>query len=63
MLGKDENMQPGIADIPNFAQGYGFVSREAISEARELSKPIRWDFTRAITQGWMLPLLHVTKYH
>ena len=38
MLSKDEKMQPEFADFPNFDQGYGFVSREAISEAREFSK-------------------------
>ena len=52
MLG-DEKMQPGFVDFPNVAQGFGFVSREAISEAREFSKkPTRWNFARAVT--WLL---------
>ena len=38
MLGRDEKMQPGFVDFPNFTQGVGFASREAISEAREFSK-------------------------
>ena len=32
-------MQLGFVDFPNFAQGSGFASREAISEAREFSMP------------------------
>ena len=31
MLGRDEKMQLGFVDFPNFDQGFGFVSREAIS--------------------------------
>ena len=31
-------MWPGFVDFPNFAQGFGFASREAIAEAREFSK-------------------------
>ena len=38
MLGRNENMWPGFVDFLNFAQGFGFASREAISEAREFSK-------------------------
>ena len=38
MLGRDEKMQPEFVDFPNFAQGFGFATREAISEAREFSK-------------------------
>ena len=38
MLGKDEKMKPGFVDFPNFGQGFGFDSREAISVAREFSK-------------------------
>ena len=41
MLGRDEKMQPGFVNFTNFAQGIGFAIREAISEARESSKPIR----------------------
>ena len=37
MLGSDEKIQPGFVDFSNFAQGINFVSREAISEAREFS--------------------------
>ena len=37
MLGREENMQPGFADFPNFIQGLAFASREAISEAKEFS--------------------------
>ena len=38
MLGGDEKMQPGFVDFSNFAQGFGFAIREAISEAREFWK-------------------------
>ena len=38
MLGRDEKMQLGFVDFPNFDQGFGFVSREAISEAMKFSK-------------------------
>ena len=38
MLDREDKMQPGSADFPNFAEGFGFASREAISEAREFSK-------------------------
>ena len=38
MLARDEKMQPGFVDFPNFACGIGFASRKAISEARELTK-------------------------
>ena len=38
MLGRDEKMHPGYVNFPNFAQGIGFASKEAISEAREFSK-------------------------
>ena len=31
-------MKAGLVDFPNFAQGFDFASREAISEAREFSK-------------------------
>ena len=28
-------MEPGFVDFPNFAHGFGFARKEAISEARE----------------------------
>ena len=31
MLGRDEKMQPGFDDFPNFTQGFDFASRETIS--------------------------------
>ena len=34
-MGKDENMQAGFVDFPDFAQGFNFASWEAICEARE----------------------------
>ena len=38
MLGRDEKMQPGLFNFPNFAQRFCFASSEAISEAREFPK-------------------------
>ena len=38
MLSRDEKMQPGLVDFPVFLPGSWFASREAISEAREISK-------------------------
>ena len=35
MLGRDEKMHPGFADFQNFAQGFGFASKESIFEVRE----------------------------
>ena len=29
MLGRDEKMQPGFVDFPNFSQGIGFATFEA----------------------------------
>ena len=44
MLGRDEKMLPGFVDFPNFAQGFRFASREAISEASEFSKIYQMGF-------------------
>ena len=54
MLGRDEKMQPGFVDFPNFAQWFGFAGREAASEAscRKFSKTHQVGFARAVTQGW-----------
>ena len=52
MLGKDEQMQPGFADFQNFAQGFGFDTREAIFQARNSKNPTRWDFAKTVAQGW-----------
>ena len=48
MLGMDEKMLPGFVDFRNFTQGFGFASREAISEARGFSKTHQVGFR----QGW-----------
>ena len=59
MLGRDENLQSGFVDFPKFTQGLCFSRREAISEARELSKTCRWDFAKAVIQGWIILCLEV----
>ena len=53
MLGRDEKMQPGFVDFPNFAQGFGFgfAGREAISEAREFSKTHQVGFCQGCDTG------------
>ena len=57
MLDRDEQMQPGFVGFENLAQGFGFASRDDICLAREFQKPIRWDFPRAVTQGWIIKYL------
>ena len=37
-------MLPGLADFHNFNKGFGFASKETISEAREFSKTHRKGF-------------------
>ena len=37
-------MQPGFVDFHDFAQGFGFASREAILEAREFYKTHQVEF-------------------
>ena len=54
-------MQLGFADFLNLAQCFGFASREAIPENRSFRKPTRWDFSRAVTQGWLV-ITHFTLY-
>ena len=44
MLGRDEKMQQGLVDFPNFNQGFGFASKEAIFEAREFSQTHQVEF-------------------
>ena len=51
MLGRDEKMQPRFVDFPNFAQGFGFASREAISEAREFSRTHQVGFRQDCETG------------
>ena len=43
----DEKRHLGYVGVLNFAQGFGFASSEAISEAREFSKTHQWDFAKA----------------
>ena len=55
-MGRDEEMQLGFVDFPNFAQGFGYASGEAIFEAREFSKTRQVGFrqgcdTRVVTSG------------
>ena len=52
MLSRDERMQPGLVDSPNLAQGFGFAGRELFLRPGGFQKPTRWDFVRAVTQGW-----------
>ena len=51
MLGRDEKTQPEFVDFPHFAQGFGFASREAISEAREFSKAHQVGFRQGCDTG------------
>ena len=51
MFSRDEKMQPGFVDCPNFDQGFAFVSREAISEAREFSKTYQVGFRQGCDTG------------
>ena len=51
MLGRDEKMQPGFVDFPTFAQGIGFASRNAISEAREFSNTHKVGFSQGCDTG------------
>ena len=39
-------MLPGLVDFQNFAQGFGFAGKEAISEAREFWKIRQEGFRR-----------------
>ena len=55
MLGRDEKMQPEFVDFPNFAQGFGFASREAISEARDFSKTHQVRFRQFCDTGGLTP--------
>ena len=48
MLRRDEKMQPGFVD---FNQGFGFASRESISEARELSTTYQVGFRQGCDTG------------
>ena len=51
MLGRGKKMQPGFADFPSLAQGFGFACREAISEAREFSKTHQVGFRQRCDTG------------
>ena len=51
MSGRDENMQPGFTDFPNFAKGFGCGSREGIFEARKFSKTHRVGFRQGCDTG------------
>ena len=53
-------MHPGFADFAKFAQGFGFASREAISEARELSKTQQVGFRQGYDTGLDLCMHHNT---
>ena len=47
-------MPPGFVDFPNFAQGFGFTGREAISEVREFSKTHQVGFCQGCHTGVVL---------
>ena len=49
MLVRDEQMQPGFIDFQTFAQGFGFVNREAFLGQRVSKTSTWWDFGRAVT--------------
>ena len=52
MLDRDEKMQPGIVDFPNFTQGLVLLVWRLFLRPGSFRKPTRWDFARAVTQGW-----------
>ena len=47
-------MIPGLVDFQNFAQGFDFASKEAISEAREFSKTHQEGFRQGCYTGVVL---------
>ena len=47
-------MLPGLGDFQNFEQGFGFASKEAISEAREFSKTRQEGFRQGCDTGVVL---------
>ena len=51
MLGGDEQMQTGFVHFQDFTQGFGFASRDAIFEARELYKTHPVGFHLACEKG------------
>ena len=51
MLGRDEDMQPGFVDFPNFSQGFGFASRKVISEVTEFPKTHQMGFRQSCGTG------------
>ena len=50
MLGRDEEMQLGFVDFQNFAQGFGFVSRQAIFRPGSFKNPVRFHQGCHVTQ-------------
>ena len=60
ILGRDEKMQPRFVDFANFGQGFGFASRETISEAREFSKTLQVGFRQGCDTGVDLCMHHNT---
>ena len=47
-------MLPGFVDFQNFSQGFSFAGRDAISEARELSKTRQEGFRQGCDTGVVL---------
>ena len=52
MLGRDEKMQPGFDDFPNFTRVLILLVERLFLRAGSFRKPTRWNFVRAVTQGW-----------
>ena len=52
MLGRDDKMQPGYVDFPNFAQGLVLLVERLFLRPGNFRKPTMWDFARAVTHGW-----------
>ena len=51
MLGRDEQMQPGFVDFQNFAQGFGFARREAVSFRQGIPKTQQMGFRQECETG------------
>ena len=63
MLSRDEKMQPELVDFANFAQGFGFTSMEAISEAKEFPKTHQVGFHQGCDTGWENAYIHANSAH
>ena len=61
MLGRDEQIQQGFADFQNFAQGFGFDSRETIFYFREFQKTHKVGFHQGCDTGVAWRTNHIWK--